>query len=414
MKKIKNKFIILIIISLIIVIFLWIYKSYFFEMQNRNSFAVLVEWKWFVNDKSLQINEKNKLEVWDIVKTVWVHSLLVIEWWDWSITRIGWDSDIKISELFVDNNLLKINLSFELLSWKSWSNVVNFMWEWSYFKESFRDIEAGVRWTIFNIDLDKDYISVTNHKLLLVKNIDQKIFEINEGNPFSLKTFSFIDLEEFIKNIKDKSFEELNKKFDREYFKALSIKLSEKLDYFDSLSEINIKELSKEKKDALYNKLLTKYQELNFISPDNYELFSKKLEYKKVLIELAPENDKKSLINNTLYDFKESIKTNNYWNIESIISIFEDNLDTVKWFKVDFNDYFDVNMIPEEFKEIFINNYKLFENIFGSNLVAKIPNINIDDLKLINNNVQSKINKQLDNNLSLFMKIFNFIKSFFN
>jgi hypothetical protein len=62
----------------------------------------------------------------------------------------------------------------------------------------------------------------------------------------------------------------------------------------------------------LYNKLLTKYQELNFISPDNYELFSKKLEYKKVLIELAPENDKKSLINNTLYDFKESIKTNNY------------------------------------------------------------------------------------------------------
>jgi hypothetical protein len=71
-------------------------------------------------------------------------------------------------------------------------------------------------------------------------------------------------------------------------------------------------------------------------------------------------------------------------------------------------------MIPEEFKEIFINNYKLFENIFGSNLVAKIPNINIDDLKLINNNVQSKINKQLDNNLSLFMKIFNFIKSFFN
>ena len=194
MKKIKNKFIILIIISLIAVIFFWIYKSYFFELKNRNSFAVLVEWEWLLNEKLLKLNEKKELKIWDYVKTIWDNSLIVIEWWDWSLTRIGWNSRIRIDELFVDSDLLNINLSFELLSWKSWSNVINFMWEWSYFKESFRDIEAWVRWTIFNVDLDKEYVSVTKHKLSLIKNIDQEVFEISEENPFSLKTFSFISL----------------------------------------------------------------------------------------------------------------------------------------------------------------------------------------------------------------------------
>ena len=413
MKKIKNKFIILIIISLIAVIFFWIYKSYFFELKNRNSFAVLVEWEWLLNEKLLKLNEKKELKIWDYVKTIWDNSLIVIEWWDWSLTRIGWNSRIRIDELFVDSDLLNINLSFELLSWKSWSNVINFMWEWSYFKESFRDIEAWVRWTIFNVDLDKEYVSVTKHKLSLIKNIDQEVFEISEENPFSLKTFSFISLKEFIKNIKDKSFEELNKKFDNEYINALTDKLEKKLEYFDSLSEINIDELTKDKKEVLYNELLMKYQQLNFINPDNFELFSKKLEYKKVLIELAWENDKKSLIENTLYDFKETINSKNYQFIESMIPIFEDNLDTIKWLNINFNDYIDDDMIPEELKEIFIKNFSILENIFGWNLVEKISNISIDDLKWIHDIVQDKIKEELDNNLGFFKKILNFLKTLF-
>lgn len=391
MKKIKNKFIILILISVILVVLLWIFKSYFLESKDKNSFAVLIEWKWIVNDKLLKLNEKKQLKVWDLVRTIGDNSLIVVEWWDWSLTRIWWNSSIKIDELLVDNNLLKINLSFELLSWKSWSNVINFMWEWSYFKESFRDIEAWVRWTVFNVDLDNDYISVVKHKISLLRKTDNKSFEINEEKPFSLKTFSFIDLAEFIKSIQNKAFEELNKKFDTEYFKILKNNIISKLEYFKSLSNINVSELTKEKKDALYEELLAKYQQLNFISSENKELFSKKLEYKKVLIELASEKDKIALIENTLYDFKESIISKNYWNLKSIIPILENNLGLIKWLKINFNDYFSNNVIPEELKSIFNENLNLFESIFGWNLLERIKNINFEDVNWIQNNIQNKI-----------------------
>ncbi|MDD4927635.1 MAG: hypothetical protein PHF58_14170 [Methylotenera sp.] len=44
-----------------------------------------------------------------------------------------------------------------------------------------------------------------------------------------LSTFSFISLDEFIKNIIDNAFDELNRRFDIELFNKLKSQLEEKL-----------------------------------------------------------------------------------------------------------------------------------------------------------------------------------------
>ncbi|NCO31416.1 hypothetical protein GW891_00905 [bacterium] len=44
-----------------------------------------------------------------------------------------------------------------------------------------------------------------------------------------MSSFTFISLDEFIKNVRDSAFDEINRKFDLELFNKLKIQLEEKL-----------------------------------------------------------------------------------------------------------------------------------------------------------------------------------------
>ena len=70
----------------------------------------------------------------------------------------------------MSDDLLKINISFKLEKWKTWSNVVSFIWKESYFNQEFADTTAAVRWTIYEVNLDKDYLYVDSHEVKLTNN----------------------------------------------------------------------------------------------------------------------------------------------------------------------------------------------------------------------------------------------------
>ncbi len=409
MKKIRNKFIIFVFLLIALIVFVWIYNS-FFNGVDRNTYAILIDWKWTINDELMIKESKELLEIWDIVKTIWADSLIVVEWWDWSVTRLWANSSVKIKELFVDDDLLQINLSFELLSWKSWSNVLNFMWSKSYFKESFRDIEAWVRWTVFNVDLDNEYISVLKHKVTLVgENINDTV--INENEPFSLETFSVIKLIEFIKNVKDKDFADLNVTLDVELLDWLKDKIHENLDKFADLAIENFEKLPLDEKEKLYNDLLSKYQELNFIESVDEELFAKKMEYKEALINLAWESEKINLIENTLYDLKDSIKSKEYWNLDTILPILFNNKDLLDKVDVNFQEYFENIQINDSLKEAFWRNLSYFKDIFWTDFSAKFPDVSFewikDQTKELYNN--SWVKDKLDEQVGFIKKFFQFL-----
>ncbi len=417
MKKIRNKFIIFIIFSIIIVLLIWIYNS-FFNKVDRNTYAVLMEGQWIVNNKLLKREKKELLNIWDVVRTIW-DSLLVIEWWDWSVTRLWSDSMIKINELYVQADLLKINVSFDLLSWKSWTNVLNFLWTESYFKESFRDLEAWVRWTVFNVDLDNEYITVLDHKIFL--SWDDVNLIIEENRPFSLKTFSFLNFEEFIQKIKDYDFESLNMKLDEELFKSLREKVHEKLDKYFLPQIENISELTTEKKEELYNKLLPIYQELNFISSEDWKLFSKKIEIKEKLIELASYEEKENLIKSIINDFVDSVKSENYEELDNIMSILLNNVPELNNIDFDFENFFTNLVVKEKLEKILIQNldymtkllWDKFDNVVWDLDLEELNNLYEDSKDLYNNSqVKETINEQVGFIKQFLEWLLNFFKIF--
>jgi len=327
MKKIKNKFIIWVILLLIILTWFQSYKYFNLNNIDRNSYALLVSWKWIINNNILYENEKKIIKIWDKIRTIWKTSILVLEWGDWSITRLWWNTTIIVNEKNISKDLTSIKVSFNLLSWKTWSNVINFMWSDSYFKEYFNDIEAWVRWTVFDVDLTKNYIYVTDHEVTL-KTKDNKQYIVWENKPFSLDKFTFTDLALFLSKIRDNAWSNLNIKYDKDLINNLKLKLEDSIKNNKSLkllSKVDIQSLNIKEKQKEYNKLLSEYQKYNFVDSSNEELFKVKLQIKSSLIQLADKENKIGLLKTVVYDINNAISLKKDSLIKNILPILEEN-----------------------------------------------------------------------------------------
>lgn len=368
MQKIERRFLIIIILLIITIILVAVFLSLSNKGINRNAYVELINWEAFLNEEVLKINNREKLKINDYIKTYWEESLAIIEWWDWSITRLWWDSEILIESLFVSDKKDKINISFRLLSGKSWSNVVSFIPEESYFLQNFWDTEASVRGTIFNVDLVNRYIYVIENKVLLNTSEWSNIL-VWENNPINIDTFNFIRLDEFIKNIRDKSFDALNRLLDEELYKKLQEWLVSNMDSFIYYMNLNIDSLTNSEKNTFYKEMLSTYQDLYFINSNNEELYKTKLSLKEKLIELAPEWDKKLLLDSLLKDLEETAKNNYYELIDPILEIFVENsnhiTESMIWVINDIT-----NKIPDSLKNSFNDTknqlFDMVKNLFNS------------------------------------------------
>jgi len=365
---------------------------------DRDSYVILLNWKAVLNNNILSLDEKEKLSIWDTIRTIWEDALAILEWWDWSVTRLWWDTSIEINELFVSNDLWKLNISFELINWKTWSNVISFLWEDSYFKEYFRDSEAAVRWTIFNVDLDNDYLYVLDHKLNL-KTDTWEVIVVDEQQPINLKTFSFIELAEFLNNFKDKAWENLNNNFDSAFFDTLKSRANEDLNNLINLRNIDINWVinDSEAREELYNELLTEYQKINFIKVDDGELFEAKLEIKEQLVKLANAREKAILLENTLYDFKDIIDSKDYSELDKILPILSDNKDLLD--SLNLKNHINLDSIPDDLKESFWENFNQLKDMFWGSLID-VKSLDID-VKSIEEKASQALKDGLD---SLFNK----------
>ena len=430
MLKIKNKFIIFIIALLVLIISFWILKSYFDYKSGNDSFALLINWEATINNGKLPLNTKTKLYLWDNIKTIGEDTFLVLEWWDGSMTRLWWNTSVKIEELYVSNNNWIINISFSLLNWKTWSNIVSFLWEWSHFKEFFRDNEAAVRWTIFNVDLDNNYLNVIDHKVTLTK-IDWEKLVINENKILDISNFSFLSLEDFIKLFRNFDWEKSNKLIDKEIYAWLKEQLYKDLEDINKFKDIDLENIISNvnaKKD-LYNELLQDYQKLNFIKSDDEKLFKTKLELKATLIKLANEENKNKLIENTLYDFKDLIYLEEFWNLDFILEILWDNKELLSKFNL--KDYIDIEKIPDSIQNSIFNDLNIFQNTLWDNLPKINDAVNDtadntrndifgdlntlwDNLPKINDAVNDNLNNAIDSSLDDINNVVGSIGDLFN
>jgi len=402
MQKNKNKFIYFIIILIVIIIWIWISISLFFKSVDRNSYLELVSWEWLLNDKVLQIWKKEKLSKEDIIETKTKDSLAIIEWWDWSITRLWWNTKVKIENQFVAKNKDQVNILFRLFSGKTWSNVVTYLWEDSYFNQTYSDTEIAVRGTVYVVDADNDYLQVESHKVELTnKQFGKK--EVTENKQLKLSNFEFISLDDFIKFFKDKWFFELNQKLDKEYLLKLSLEVEKRVKDFVYIAGKNIDNLTKEQREKLYKTILSSYQDLNFVSLENSEkLFNLKIALKEKLIDLAPDTEKPSLLSTFSYELKDIFKNKNFWNFEKITDILKEN-----------QKYLDYNNFTKMLENLGIK-FDLWDNLNKLIDTFKEKVLNSANYKEFLENFSSQVNDAIIEQKNIFLRFFDWIKDLFN
>jgi hypothetical protein len=92
-----------------------------------------------------------------------------IRWPDHSTTRLGPDSRATIQKMQVAPDYSSIEIELILEKGKIWNNVVRTIYPGSYFRAKLPDnhVIAWVRWTVFEINLDKNYIHSVDHAVSL-------------------------------------------------------------------------------------------------------------------------------------------------------------------------------------------------------------------------------------------------------
>ena len=361
-----------------------------------------MSWEWLLNDKVLQIWKKEKLSKEDIIETKTKDSLAIIEWWDWSITRLWWNTKVKIENQFVAKNKDQVNILFRLFSGKTWSNVVTYLWEDSYFNQTYSDTEIAVRGTVYVVDADNDYLQVESHKVELTnKQFGKK--EVTENKQLKLSNFEFISLDDFIKFFKDKWFFELNQKLDKEYLLKLSLEVEKRVKDFVYFAGKNIDNLTKEQREKLYKTILSSYQDLNFVSLENSEkLFNLKIALKEKLIDLAPDIEKPSLLSTFSYDLKDIFKNKNFWNFEKITDILKEN-----------QKYLDYNNFTKMLENLGIK-FDLWDNLNKLIDTFKEKVLNSANYKEFLENFSSQVNDAIIEQKNIFLRFFDWIKDLFN
>ena len=393
MEKNKNKFIYFIIVLIFLIISIWVYISIFFKSVDRNSYLELVSGKWLLNEKVLEIWKREKLSKDDVIETKTKDSLAVIEWWDWSITRLWGNTKVEIEN--------DINIFFRLFSGKTWSNVISYMWEDSYFKQSFGDTEAAVRWTVFSVDLDRDYLQVESHKVDLTSEKYWKV-EVTENKQLKLSDFSFISLEDFIKFFKDKVFFEINQKMDKEYLMKLALDLQKNLDRLIAATSRKVDDLTGAEREKLYAELMSQYQQINFATSSvSEELFNLKISLKEKLIKLTPDSQKSSLLDTLSYDLKDIFNTKNFWSFEWITNILKENEKFIDSEKM--QEYFNIFNIKSE----------IWATIDKTIDIFKSEVINNPNYKEFFNSVSNSIKNSINDQKNMFIRFVDWIRDLF-
>lgn len=404
MKIFLNKFVLIIFFVIFSLIWYQIYKiDNSFSYKDTNSYFYILKWNWYIisdwNKKILNTKSaKIDLKAWDILSTIGTSSLWIIEWWDSSVTRIWWNSKLEIKESDINKDLSSMKIKFKLIEWKSWSNVVSMFSSDSYFKEEFQDEIARVRWTVFEVNLDNKYLYVKNHEVNLENIKDNTSSIIKQWEFFSLDFFEKID-----SRLKDALWQELNENIDKNFLINLRTNTASYLNaykkfkisnYFDDklkiLEELNqtnpdktkieniISKMSDDDKSKLYYMLMFDYQRLNAIWV-NDNLFSKKMLYRDVLMSLASDEDKKTILKYALYDFWDSLSSSGA-NISSIWEFLSWNKEYIQKFWIDTSNF--SNLSGENLKSILWKNFDDLKSI-----------LKLDDLKTINQeNIKNTIN----------------------
>ena len=403
MKKPKNKFILIVIWIIACIVLSQVFVAFSNTDTDTNSYLTLIKGRGTLNESFLELEQKYILQSGDTVRVIGESSLAVVEWWDGSLTRLWGNTKISIDQNEISRDYSTINISFQLIAGKTWSNIVSFIGKDSSFTQSFQGIEAGVRGTVFDVDLEKEYIHVSDHQVELTLESWEEIV-VSEGAVLDLSSFSLIDIEKFLQEIQDVTWAELNERFDAEYLGFLKQALQKSLNESNPLSYILpyvstkqnllqtlataekysdiqnvIDTIPDAEREEMYTAVMSKYQNINFIWALDYEFYKRKIFYKKALIALWEVQDTEILVRSSVYDLQDIFEL---WNIEAAketLSFLGQHRDILPNIDSSFLGEW-LGELPAKLRSEFQESLSWFEWVLDFK-VPEVPNIDISSLE---------------------------------
>lgn len=418
MKKSKNTFILSIILIICVIVIYQIFSTLTHTKNDTRSYFSLLQGQAQLNEKYVDVEQKYILHSGDKISTS-KESLALIEWGDGSLTRLWENTKITIENNQVSRDYTNIQISFDLIAGKTWSHVISFISNDSQFKQSFNGVEAGVRGTVFDVDLENDYIRALNHRVSLKQKDSEKNIILSEGEVLSINNFQLIELVEFLANLKENAWTQLNEKYDQEYKTYLTDKLPKELeiknpflfileyfspsyrlmyeldtsDSYDSVEKV-IKDIPKRKYQKVYDTIFARYQKMNFVDGNNYNYYKRKVFYKKALVALSSsESQKEQLIETSVYDLQDLLQSKKSQGVTETLEFLKEHKDTLK--KLDIPLFPSPFAIPEWLQEVFRENFSDLKSMFPD-----IKNSAQDTL----DGVRNSIHKFLDKNVWKFIE----------
>ena len=339
MKILKNKLFLLSIFVIIWILVFQIYASYSQNTRDTQSYVQVLSSEVLLNNEVISETERYILHPWDSIVTT--HSWrALIEWGDGSLTRLGENTEIYIDAASVNSSRTSIEISFELLSGRTWSNVISFLWNDSSFTQKIEWLDAWVRGTVFDVDIDTWFIHVSEHIVELTDQLGQSIL-VSPERPFDISRWAFIELEEFIRSFQDRAWTEFNKVSDSQYRQKLLTELESSIDQNNPFlkimewffphyrilyeldtsedftrTEVLISKLSERARVRTLELVESRYQDFNFLHPSDDVLYARKIRYQEALLLLSDNAAfQQTLLERTLLDLQSSV---NFWNTKEV------------------------------------------------------------------------------------------------
>lgn len=342
---IKRNKIALFIALLFVAIYYLVYSNFeanrinssIIETKSINPYILVTKWSSIIKrlneSKIIRLNtkEKDDIKLHDKIRTMW-DSAATIFWPDWSITRLWSKTSITINEITTSNNLSIYRINFNLEAGKTWSNIIKFLTDDSYFTETYEDwnYAATARWTIFEINLENNYINAQNHDIELQnteENIKYNIKQweiVNAYDPKSNTSEINIDRDWINANIEE----------DKNFINSLYNNWQNKI------SEVN-------KKQTIWTKSIWYLKFVTWINKDDYIInkINSSLnnsdtkiisETQKLISQLTP-NNKQKLNQELMWLYKSIHPLPNSWDISNYKSNIRELIiqTSSKWKKLD-------------------------------------------------------------------------------
>ncbi|MDD2486988.1 MAG: FecR domain-containing protein [Candidatus Gracilibacteria bacterium] len=384
-------------------------------------------------DKIIKITKGNKEDIFkgDKIRTL-TKSTATIFWSDGSITRLGEKTSINITDLHFKKETSTSNIKFDIEGGKSWSNIVRYLDSKSSFTETYDNerLAATVRGTVFEINIDRNYVHAVDHSIVIKDNSNNKDYEIPEGK--IRKGLGGLDF------LTDKSLENAwvnwNRKEDFIYVNKLitdwrkkigssisDIKLKQSIDDLLDGKTDNLKEVkgilnnsfNSENKQELNRFFVNLYQNVNSM-PNDSSTIMLKANLRNEIIDSAKEEDKQEYI-------KDFLRLNMYDYIDSVNNNFSSSEQKLKGY---INSYTE-RTLDKEYIRSLLKNFDedslkkintIFDKINGpvKDIIKEIQdsalhNSPMENIKAINDKVEKTkdaINEKVDNAKEIIINIF--------